>query len=275
MANCIGAGLCRCVHYYDDGNPVPGSGSSADPYVHEKQVITGIRDFITGTPLLVPDGNRVITLPASVRCLYDTTTDTTLTPDADGCIDITTTGMASFGISDPDGPTSTITNGEIIRFGSDGGSLAGGFNAYDDVVIVGEDVIIPAQKTRLSTNEIGISFVDGVTDTLISWAGADVTTTKTIPMFAMLSFTLEPNGTTLPGTEIELEIYYSNTSGSQFLGKVYFEFSRDYMHYTVPCYFTAFSSDPDTGEIAWQIKGGGLSNIDLAVKRISFVASYV
>ena len=276
MANCIGAGLCRCVHYYDDGNPVSGSGSSADPYVHEKQVITSIRDFITGTPLLVADTNRVITLPASVRCLYDASNDITHTPDASGCVTITTTGMTNFTLGDGDASTTVITNGETVRFGTDGGGLTGyNNNGYDDVQLSGNDIIIPTLKTRSTTNFAGLSFSGAVLNDQVTM-NVDVTCTKDVTLMTMTTFEVYNPGTTASATEIIVQVWLNPTFISQQLGQFAFKFDTEKARIFIPAKFLLQELDADTASLEFKLTTITPTNpVTVDIRDIRFSATYI
>lgn len=145
MANCAGTGVCRCVHIYDDGTAVAGSGNATNPYVHERPAFTCVKDF--NGDIISPDSAGCIQLPSYVECIADLAGNE-ITPDAAGCVNIgNATGMNDFRISDADGDFQIISQGNTITFRQDGSD--GTINNIEKPEVVPVDtVIFPQMKTR-------------------------------------------------------------------------------------------------------------------------------
>lgn len=179
MANlssgCRKSGRCSCIHLYDDYTPVPGSGTSDDPYIHERPAVKCITRK-NGTAIDYNATTGCFILPRHVTELV--IDGRAYAPDLNGRVTLPSNlniHLSAFKIRDPNSNVLDVTEGTLVNFIMDGDPTVGVVgNEYP--VISGSSVVFPQMKVReiredfnqtlIGTNSAGgisLNVTDGAT----------------------------------------------------------------------------------------------------------------
>lgn len=240
---CRQAGRCSCVHIYEDGAFVPGSGQIDDPYVHERPMVQCVYD--ADGQQIVPDSNRCITLPNCVSKIV-LSDGTTLLPNSSGQIDLGLISFSNFIFQDSNGTQLMIADGDTATFAIDGDQWTGySQQEYDLPTIVGGEIVMPAQKVRersaylledrLSGGSLEIS---GGASTYFLIAGFPIERSKTTNYELNVSIGIMEDISTLnhtAGEELSLQLEIVNGTAlvpDQTIGSVFYWTPNDSFGYT-------------------------------------------
>lgn len=218
---CAQAGVCNCLLVYSDGSQVPGSGTGDDPYVIKTPPIQVITDA-NGTPI-VPDGNKVVTLPNALSRIISLDTGVEYIPDSRGRILLPTAAIGTMSFRDEYGNLLSVENNDVIKFVLDGddGVIQGKSGVFVDPIA--KEIRFPSMKTaEIEFNTLSLSVPD--------FYGSNGGFLNTIGSFADPHVDSPNNNDSFYPATFCLQFYFDGTAYDPGSTDDYFKFDLEVVH---------------------------------------------